>query len=124
MTHIVTGSPIAKNIISNFLDRYNINYYLKKQLPGKKHKPNCRNKKFEFYIRSHMDCKNISKLIENKLVGKQKRCKYLITFCDSRMLRTNKSYNNDELLLHDNIKKDIKDTSTTKCGTLISEDIV
>jgi hypothetical protein len=124
MIHIVTGSPIAKNIISNFLDRYNINYYLKKQLPGKKHKPNCKNKKFEFYIRSIYDCISLGKLLDEKLVGKLQRCKWLIEFCESRSCRKNKPYDNNELILHEKIKQNIKDSSTTTRGTPFGEDIV
>ncbi len=113
MVHIVTGSPLAKNIILVFLDRYNVNYYLKKSLPGKKHKANCRSKKFEFYIGSLGDCILMSELVSGKLYGKKERCLKLVEFCKSRLSRKNKPYNIYEINLHDWIKKDIKDPSTT-----------
>jgi hypothetical protein len=124
MVHIVTGSPLSKSIISTYLDRYNINYYLKKQLPGVKHKPNCKNKKFEFYIRSMRDCINILHLVSDNLYGKKNRALKLSDFCYSRLSRINKSYNAYEIALHDWIKKDIKDSSTTKSKTSFDEDIV
>ena len=124
MIHIVTGSPLAKNIIAIYLDRYNIDYYLKKELPGKKHKANCKNKKFEFYVRSLNDCRVLSSLLLDKLHGKNERCGKLIGFCDSRISNKNKPYSDYEINLHDYIKNDIKDSSTTKSKTSNDEDIV
>lgn len=124
MVHIVTGSPVAKSVISTFLDRYNVNYYLKKQIPGKRHKPNCKCKKFEFYIRSFTGCLTLCELLENKIVGKSRQCTCLTEFCQSRMSRPNSSYNKLEISLHDQIKKFIKDTSTTTSGAPTGEDIV
>lgn len=118
MVHIVTGSPLAKNLIVTYLDRYNINYYLKKSLPGVGHKNNCKNKKFEFYIRSLKDCITISNLIKNRLYGKKKICRQLIDFCNSRIGNKNKPYNDYEVDLHDQVKKLIKDPSTTISKTL------
>lgn len=108
MAHIVTGSPLAKNLISIYLDRYNVNYYLKKTLSGVKHKNNCKSKKFEFYIRSLEDCITISNLVKNKLYGKRSVCTKLIAFCNSRLNNKNKPYNEYEIGLHDHIKKLLK----------------
>jgi hypothetical protein len=124
MVHIVTGSPISKQIISFYLDRYNINYYLKKGLPGVNHRPNCRYKKFEFYIRSFDDCMNVLKMITDNLYGKKNRALHLDSFCKSRKTNRNKPYSDYEINLFHKIKKDIKDTSTTISKTLNSEDIV
>ena len=108
MTHIVTGSPLAKNLIVIYLDRYNINYYLKKSLPGVKHKNNCKNKKFEFYIRSLKGCITISNLVKNKLYGKKAICAKLIDFCNSRIDNKNKPYSDYEISLHNHVKKLLK----------------
>jgi hypothetical protein len=121
---IVTGSPLCKNILSIYLDRYNINYYMKKELPGTTHKSNCINKKFEFSIRSLESCIMISNLLKNKLYGKRDRCLDLINFCNSRFINKNKPYNDYEISLHDHIKNDIRDSSTTKSRTSYDEDIV
>lgn len=124
MVHIVTGSPLSKAVIGIFLDRYNINYYLKKSLSGTKHRANCVNKRFEFYIRSHEDCVNILKILGSKLYGKKLRGEKLIDFCISRNSNKNKPYSEIELGLYDAIKQDMRDSSTTTRKTLISEDIV
>lgn len=117
MVHIVTGSPLAKNLIAIYLDRYNINYYLKKSLPGAKHKNNCKSKKFEFYIRSLKDCITISNLVKDKLYGKKEICLKLIDFCNSRLNNKNKPYSDYEIDLHDHIKKIIRGSSTTTSKT-------
>jgi len=117
MVHIVTGSPLTKQIISFYLDRFNINYYLKKSLPGTIHKPNCKYKKFEFYIRSIEDCIRILNMVNNDLCGKKNRSLDLIRFCQSRKLNKNKKYSDYEIGLFHKIKNDIKDTSTTKSKT-------
>lgn len=124
MVHIVTGSILSKHILTFYLDRYNINYYLKKQLPGNGHKPNCKSKKFEFYIRSIDDCTNILNIIYKNLHGKKYRAEKLINFCSSRKLNKNKKYSDYELDLYVKIKNDIKGSSTTISKTLFSEDIV
>lgn len=126
MLHIVTGSPLAKNILVTWLDRYNINYYLKKSLSGVKHKPNCSKKKFEFYIRSLEDCSKLGGLLLKKLYTKNKRCEHLIKFCESRMERVNKPYSDFEIDRYQAIQTliSIKDSSTTKRGAFINEDIV
>lgn len=126
MIHIVTGSPLAKNILVTWLDRYNINYYLKKSLSGVKHKPNCSKKKFEFYIRSLEDCSKLGNLLLDKLHTKKHRCIHLLDFCNSRINRVNKSYSEFELNKYQAIQEliSIKDSSTTIRGASTDEDIV
>lgn len=124
MTHIVTGSPLAKNLISIYLDRYNVNYYLKKSLPGVKHKNNCKSKKFEFYIRSLKDCITISNLVKGKLYGKKEVCLKLIDFCNSRLDNKNKPYSDYEISLHDHIKKLLKTPQRLQAKHRNGEDIV
>lgn len=105
---IVTGSPLAKNLISSILDRYNIDYYLFKQLPGVKHKPNCRYKKFSFSIRKLKDCLNLCNLLDDRLVLKRHNCKVLKLFCESR-ISNNGKYSDFELMCYSNIKRLLND---------------
>ena len=125
MLHIVTGSPLSKNVISTFLDLHNVDYYLKKDLPGVNHKANCKSKKFEFYIRSNSMCVKLLSLLNYNMVGKLKRAILLKSFCESRL--SNKgAYTAVEIDYYTKIQNDIRDTSTTKSKTLLtkSEDIV
>jgi len=124
LTSIVTGSLIAKNIISIYLDRYNINYYLNKSVSGPNHKPNCIKKKFEYVIRSQKDCIKIYNLLSNKVVGKKHRLKLLFNFCSSRLNRKNKPYSDFEIFLYKQLNDDIRGSSTTICKTSYDEEIV
>ena len=124
LVSIVTGSPLSKTIISTYLDRYNVDYYLRKKLPGVKHKSNCICKTFEFSIRNIASCIKLLNITVNKMNGKKNRGLKLKEFCESRLINKNKPYSIYEKSLHDYIKKDIRDTSTTKNKTPYGEDIV
>lgn len=121
MIHVVTGSPLAKNILSTFFDLHNIDYYLKKSLPGVNHKENCKSKKFEFYIRSHGMCIKLLNLLNNNFIGKHDRAKALKSFCESRITDRH-AYTESEINHYTFIHNDIKDTSTTKSKTSFNKD--
>jgi len=101
---IVTGSPLTKNLVASLLDRYNIDYYLHKQLPGVRHKPNCRYKKFSFSIRKLDACVRVCELLEGKLVLKNKNLLVLKDFCSARQKNPLVKYSEQEIAYYNTIK--------------------